>query len=634
VELLEYIIRVRGGRQGREEADQTARGFEHLRRASDEANISSVTLGVGLNSVSGRLQLATTAALFLGPALVSVGASAVGAAIGGGLVAGGGLAMLTAGLGGFAIVAKTFVSGAKSVKTALDAYHLSVAQTGRYSDQSMKALQKLDATVAVSGGAPVLRAVRQWNALGKAFHDATGSSRGSLTGIFTDALGAARKVLPVFASETNKNSRAIRASLRPLFATLSGPEARSGFRSLSTQFRAALGPSSRGATDLFVVLLRALRVAAPYFTQMARAFATWAHSLRATSSDSGKLSGFVRSMVGDFRAWLGLIGATGHLLLTIFRQSDTTGRGLVETLTLGVRRFDAWIASGNRGRGVFRESATLFRDLARAALPLLHVAGTLAYALMPALHSGLGGAGAAFYVLTLRVNTIAAVLRFLGPLAGPIVAAFIAWRLATVALNVALVAMNIAFRLTPLGMAITAITLIAAGFYLAYTRVGWFHRAVDTTFRWIKGHWPLLLAIITGPFGLAVYAVVKHFGSIKRVIGGAIHWIANRMRELIAFFRGAWHAIASSAPGKLLGKIGGAVGAVAGHVPLLAEGGVARSRGMAIVGEAGPELVDLQPGATVSPLSGMRGGDIVLKVDGREWARVTRRQILAAQAGV
>jgi hypothetical protein len=49
---------------------------------------------------------------------------------------------------------------------------------------------------------------------------------------------------------------------------------------------------------------------------------------------------------------------------------------------------------------------------------------------------------------------------------------------------------------------------------------------------------------------------------------------------------------------------------------------------------AGPELVDLQPGATVSPLSGMRGGDIVLKVDGREWARVTRRQILAAQAGV
>lgn len=179
MELIEYLIQVRGGREGKREADEAAKGFEHLREASAAAQIESVTLGMGLNSVSGRLKLATTAALFLGPALLSVGMSAGAALVGGGVVAGGGLMALIVGMSGFVLIGKSVVAGTKNVSTALDAYHVSVAATGRYSDQSMKALQHLDAVVATSGGPKVLAAVRAWSSLKDTFHTLTASARWS-----------------------------------------------------------------------------------------------------------------------------------------------------------------------------------------------------------------------------------------------------------------------------------------------------------------------------------------------------------------------------------------------------------------------------------------------------------------------
>jgi phage-related protein len=50
---------------------------------------------------------------------------------------------------------------------------------------------------------------------------------------------------------------------------------------------------------------------------------------------------------------------------------------------------------------------------------------------------------------------------------------------------------------------------------------------------WIKGHWPLLLEIITGPFGLAVVFIARHWTTIK-----------DGARAVIGFFRDAWQGIA------------------------------------------------------------------------------------------
>lgn len=58
---------------------------------------------------------------------------------------------------------------------------------------------------------------------------------------------------------------------------------------------------------------------------------------------------------------------------------------------------------------------------------------------------------------------------------------------------------------------------------------------------WIRNNWPMLLAIITGPIGLAVLYVIRHWDSIKE---GA----ANMINGLVGFFTG------------LPGRIGRAVG--------------------------------------------------------------------------
>lgn len=39
--------------------------------------------------------------------------------------------------------------------------------------------------------------------------------------------------------------------------------------------------------------------------------------------------------------------------------------------------------------------------------------------------------------------------------------------------------------------------------------------AASAVFNWFKSSWPLILAVITGPFGLAVLAIVKNWGTIK-----------------------------------------------------------------------------------------------------------------------
>jgi hypothetical protein len=67
--------------------------------------------------------------------------------------------------------------------------------------------------------------------------------------------------------------------------------------------------------------------------------------------------------------------------------------------------------------------------------------------------------------------------------------------------------------------------------------------AARSTFNWIKRNWPLILAIITGPIGLAVLAVVRNWGRIK-----------DATRNLISSIRQIWSNL-SGAVGTIVGRI-------------------------------------------------------------------------------
>jgi hypothetical protein len=60
---------------------------------------------------------------------------------------------------------------------------------------------------------------------------------------------------------------------------------------------------------------------------------------------------------------------------------------------------------------------------------------------------------------------------------------------------------------------------------------------------WVKENWPLLLAIITGPFGLAIYFIIKFKDDIINAVKTAIDWVVDKFGDLVNFVK--------SLPGKI-----------------------------------------------------------------------------------
>lgn len=176
-------------------------------------------------------------------------------------------------------------------------------------------------------------------------------------------------------------------------------------------------------------------------------------------------------------------------------------------------------------------------------------------------------------------------------------------------------ALNIAMTANPYVAITLGIIALGAALYLCYKKFKWFHNAVDmvwdvlkATFLWVKKHWPLLAAILGGPFVVAAYVIVTHFATIKKAIGAAVAFIFRVIRGLTSFVRRAVRMI-GSAISTVTGPVGSVVGTLQkgagliGHVPGLATGGAVVQGGTVLVGERGPELLSLPSGSQVTPLA-------------------------------
>lgn len=62
--------------------------------------------------------------------------------------------------------------------------------------------------------------------------------------------------------------------------------------------------------------------------------------------------------------------------------------------------------------------------------------------------------------------------------------------------------------------------------------------AIKFAWSWIKKNWPLLLAIITGPIGLAVLMIVKHWDKIKQGAAAVKDFIVGRFQAFLGFVGG------------------------------------------------------------------------------------------------
>ena len=172
--------------------------------------------------------------------------------------------------------------------------------------------------------------------------------------------------------------------------------------------------------------------------------------------------------------------------------------------------------------------------------------------------------------------------------------------------------------------------------------------AIKFVFDWAVDHWPLLLAVMTGPFGLVVLAVVTFKDSIIGFLGNLIGWIGTAFKTVLDLilwpFKKAWEGIVffkdmvvsvfnglKDLAGSIFDKVGGAFKGVINAVisglegglnfaikglniildgidsaagpwvnfgsipevklPRLAEGGITTGPTIAMIGEKGPEAV-------------------------------------------
>lgn len=110
--------------------------------------------------------------------------------------------------------------------------------------------------------------------------------------------------------------------------------------------------------------------------------------------------------------------------------------------------------------------------------------------------------------------------------------------------------LNAVLSANPIGIVVLALVGLAAGLVYAYkhsekfrdivnkvfgavrdTAVSVFKAvvgAVKTAIDWVKGNWPLLLAVLTGPIGLAVLVIAKHWEAIKSGARTAIAFVVDK----------------------------------------------------------------------------------------------------------
>jgi len=152
---------------------------------------------------------------------------------------------------------------------------------------------------------------------------------------------------------------------------------------------------------------------------------------------------------------------------------------------------------------------------------------------------------------------------------------------------------------------------------------------IKVVFNWVKDNWPLLLAIITGPFGLAVYGIIKFKDSIIGVLQGVKDFAVTIFDGII----GAYRTVMNGVLGLMESGINGAikllnlaldgVDKAAGplvnfgsipdvSIPRLADGGIVTGPTLAMIGEAGPEAV-----IPLNRSSGM-GNNITINVQGAD----------------
>ncbi len=170
--------------------------------------------------------------------------------------------------------------------------------------------------------------------------------------------------------------------------------------------------------------------------------------------------------------------------------------------------------------------------------------------------------------------------------------------------------------LGPVGIAIAALGFIAFELKDHWKQIWADIKAVALdAWHWINSHLEDI-AIAFGPVGIAIYELGKHWkqiwGFIKTAVSDAYNFMKPIIDDIVKMF-GPVLKVASAVGGFFSKMFGGGGGSSSGiqtqNIPHLAKGGIVTRPTLALIGEAGPEMVvPLKGASTVQPRALSTGG--------------------------
>jgi len=178
--------------------------------------------------------------------------------------------------------------------------------------------------------------------------------------------------------------------------------------------------------------------------------------------------------------------------------------------------------------------------------------------------------------------------------------------------SVAMWGLTAAILASPITWLLIAIAAIGVAIYLAIdnfdalgakvvTVMDWIFVKINQVWSWIKNNWPLLLAILFGPFGLAVLWITQHWqgildffrdlpGKVGSFISGIASTITKPFRDAFEAVVGFWNRTVGKISFKAPSWVPG-FGGKGWSMPKFAKGAIATGPTVGMFGEAGTEAV-------------------------------------------